>query len=416
MIPAPIPIDEAERIADLRALKILDTRPEERFDRLVRLAAHIFDVPIAYVAMVDSDRQWFKAKCGLAVDETGRDVSFCGHAIMQSDTMIVPDAYEDERFTDNPFVRNDPFIRFYAGHPLPGPGGHNVGTFCVADSKPRQLDAGEIATLQQLADLAIHELNLVDLISTQRDLIQAQAKLAHELTEAANFVRALLPPKLEGPVRTDYQFIASSQLGGDLLGYHWLDDRQLAFYLLDVCGHGVGSALLSMSVHTALRRKTLPNTRFDRPGEVLTALNRAFPMEEHAQKFFTIWYGVYDANARMLRYAAGGHPPALLLDKANGLVKLAAPNLMIGVTPDLTYETCTREVPVGSRLYLFSDGAFEIHRPDGEMLMMNGLSDLIRQAGRQSGSRVEHLLQELRELNGSAEFEDDVSLLETEFM
>jgi sigma-B regulation protein RsbU (phosphoserine phosphatase) len=416
MIRAPIPVNEAERVADLRALAILDTRPEERFDRLVQLAAHIFDVPIAYVALVDSDRQWFKAKCGLTVDETGREVSFCGHAIMQSDTMIVPDACEDERFSDNPFVLNPPNIRFYAGHPLAGRAGHNVGTFCIADSQPRQLDAGQIATLQQLADLAKHELNLIDLISTQRDLIETQAMLAHELAEAARFVRALLPPRLEGRVRTDYQFVASSQLGGDLLGYHWLDDERLALYLLDVCGHGVGPALLSMSVHTALRRKTLPDTRFDRPAEVLTALNRAFPMAEHDNKYFTIWYGVYDVKTRALRYAGGGHPPALLTEGTSGFVRLETPDLIVGVSPDVTYKTRECEVPVESRLYLFSDGAFEIPRPDGEMLMIDGLSDLIRQADDRGASRVERVLKELQELNGSPDFEDDVSLLETEFL
>jgi sigma-B regulation protein RsbU (phosphoserine phosphatase) len=425
MMTAPVPPNEAERLTDLRVLKILDTPPEERFDRIARLAARIFDVPIAYIALVDADRQWFKAKCGLSVDETGRDVSFCGHTILQAGPLIVPDAALDPRFHDNPLVVGEPYLRFYAGYPLRGPGRHNVGTLCLVDRRPRSLDGGQLETFRQLAALAEHELRMVDLIQVQHELletkntlIETQDRLARELAEAAEYVRGLLPARLPGPCRTDWQFVTSSQLGGDLFGYHWLDGRHIAFYLFDVCGHGVGAALLSISVHTALRSETLPDTRFDRPGEVLASLNRAFPMEEHNHKFFTIWYGVYDTATRTLDYACAGHPPALVFDGAGQEpARLGASNLMIGILPDTSYDTRQQPIRPGNRLYLFSDGVFEVNRAgkDGEMLRVDGLIDLLVRASADGGSRVERVLRQIQALQGSPQFADDFSILEVEF-
>src|SRR6201996_4661033 len=124
MIPAPIPTDEAQRLQALREMLILDTPPEERFDRVVRFAADEFDMPIVLVSLVDAKRQWFKARVGLDVCETDRESSFCGHAIVQPQILIVEDALADERFHDNPLVVGDPRIRFYAGAPLRLPNGH----------------------------------------------------------------------------------------------------------------------------------------------------------------------------------------------------------------------------------------------------------------------------------------------------
>ena len=132
MIAAPIPNDDTERLAALHALDLLDTPPEERFDRITRLLTLVMRVPMAFLSLVDADRQWFKASCGLSTPQTPRAVSFCGHAILSDEAMVVPDAVEDERFRDNPLVTGEPHIRFYAGQPLHGPGGHKVGTLCIA--------------------------------------------------------------------------------------------------------------------------------------------------------------------------------------------------------------------------------------------------------------------------------------------
>ena len=158
MQAAPIPLDDAARLAALHALLILDTPPEERFDKIAAFAAAEFDVPIVLVTLVDTGRQWFKARIGLPVCETGRDISFCGHAILQPEIMVVPDAREDVRFADNPLVTGDPFIRFYAGAPLQLPSGERLGTLCLIDHVPRTLDALELGILSTLRDLVVLEL------------------------------------------------------------------------------------------------------------------------------------------------------------------------------------------------------------------------------------------------------------------
>ena len=154
----PRPANEPDRLRALRQLLILDTPPEERFDRLTAFATQEFDVPTALLSLVDDDRQWFKSRVGMGQCETSRDISFCGHAILQDDIMVVPDVNLDERFTDNPLVTGEPHIRFYAGAPLRLPGGQNVGTLCLMDDKPRTLDAIDLAILASLRDLAVEEL------------------------------------------------------------------------------------------------------------------------------------------------------------------------------------------------------------------------------------------------------------------
>lgn len=153
MIKPPIPVDELLRLESLRKLDILDTAPEDRFDRITRLAKNIFEVEIALVSLVDSDRQWFKSRQGLSACETGRDISFCGHAILTDEILVVNDAHIDERFTDNPLVTEDPSIRFYAGYPLRAPSGHKVGTLCIIDPRPREFDDEARRTLRELGEM-----------------------------------------------------------------------------------------------------------------------------------------------------------------------------------------------------------------------------------------------------------------------
>lgn len=159
------PANEAARVQALYGLNLLDTAPEERFDRLTRLARRLFNVPIAPVTLVDKERQWFKSCVGLDTTETPRSVSFCGHAILKDELLLVPDAREDERFHDNPLVTGDPNIRFYAGYPLTVPNGNKMGTLCLIDNKPRELDDEERELLRDLAGMAEQELMAVQMAS-----------------------------------------------------------------------------------------------------------------------------------------------------------------------------------------------------------------------------------------------------------
>ena len=153
------PANEADRLAALRELAILDTAPEERFDRITRIATAAFEVPIALVSLVDEDRQWFKSACGISGGgESPRDISFCAHAILQQSVMVVPDTLLDTRFADNPAVIGEPRVRFYAGCPLTLDNGACVGTLCLVDTRPRELDAAAIRMLEDLAELVLQEL------------------------------------------------------------------------------------------------------------------------------------------------------------------------------------------------------------------------------------------------------------------
>jgi GAF domain-containing protein len=156
----PVPENEAARLETLRQYEILDTEPEETFNDLTRLAAYICETPVALISLVDSDRQWFKAKYGISARETARDVSFCAHAILQDGPFIVRDALDDERFRTSPLVTSDPYIRFYAGSPLMSPEGFKIGTLCVVDREPRVLEPEQIAALKIISNQVITQLEL----------------------------------------------------------------------------------------------------------------------------------------------------------------------------------------------------------------------------------------------------------------
>jgi phosphoserine phosphatase RsbU/P len=208
------------------------------------------------------------------------------------------------------------------------------------------------------------------------------------------------------------------QLGGDSFGYHWLDEDHFAMYLLDVSGHGVGASLLSVSALNVLRSHTLPNTDFRDPGQVLQGLNATFDMDLHDNKYFTIWYGVFRRNTRELRYGGGGHPPALLCgmcaDGKSSLKALDSTGPIIGMMPDLPFETQSVAVEPDAKLYLFSDGVFEIDLPDGAMWKFEEFLEFVAQRANR-GSIMDPLLEHVQKLHGSDRLGDDFSMVEIAF-
>jgi phosphoserine phosphatase RsbU/P len=245
-------------------------------------------------------------------------------------------------------------------------------------------------------------------------LQESQVKLAAELSEAAAYVQGVLPaPLADGPVRAAWEFLPSSSLGGDAFGYGPLRDGLFGVCLLDVCGHGVGAALLSISVLNVIRAESLPGVDFTDPGAVLAGLNAAFPMEKHGEMFFTAWCGMYDPATRLLRFAAGGHPPAIMVGTDGVTSALAAKGPVIGAVPGMKFAVAETAVPPGARIFVFSDGAYEIARADGSMMGHDDLRAVLAQAPVEGA--VPWIMAQLREINPQPVFDDDVSLVELSF-
>ncbi len=414
MIAAPIPENDFARLDALHSLNLLDTPPEERFDRIIRLVKLIFQVPMAFLSLVDRDRQWFKAACGMPARETPRAVSFCGYTILSDQPFVIPDTLEDERFRDNPQVTRPPFIRFYAGYPLLGPGGQRVGSLCLADTRPRTLRKSELQVLAELARVVEREMGLYEAVQLQRALIDSQNHLSHELVQASRYVRSLLPEPTDGAVRTRWRFEPSSALGGDSFGYDWIDPDHFAVYLLDVSGHGVGAALLSVSVANALRSRSLPDTDFLNPSTVLARLNDTFEMDRHDEKYFTIWYGVFNRQTRRLTYATGGHPPALLLTGPSPQtarpIELGIDSFGIGMIPAASFASDHVTLGTFARLYVYSDGVYEIRKSDGSMMKRAELTQHLA-----LGPEPDEVWPFIQRIGGSESLADDFSLLEVDF-
>jgi len=304
------------------------------------------------------------------------------------------------------------------------------------DDRVRGLDAGadefiskpiEMNELKARvrAGLRLHQLNQ-DLQSKKQaleqlnqDLRTQKQILETELAQAADYVRSLLPSPLVGTVTTENLFIPSAQLGGDCFGHNWIDEDRLAIYLLDVSGHGVGSALLSVSVLNVLRSQSLPNTNFCQPNEVLKALNHAFQMRKHGDKYFTIWYGVYHRLKRQLIYANAGHPPALLLSSTSTeniqVQQLTSLDLPIGFLPDVDFKNAVFEVQENSILYIFSDGIYEINQPDGKILGLDAFIKLLTKCSQTDICNLNQLLVNLLGFNAKENLDDDLSLVKVNF-
>ncbi|OWK34730.1 SpoIIE family protein phosphatase [Fimbriiglobus ruber] len=282
--------------------------------------------------------------------------------------------------------------------------------------------------IELLARIRYHSQGYVNLLqrnAAYQEIAAGRKRLADEVAAGVRYVRSLLPnPWRSGRDKAvsgiDWRYVPCTEMGGDALGYHRIDADHLALYLLDVTGHGLASALLGVTVLNVLRTGTLPNTDFRDPGQVLFGLNEAFPCEKHGEKFFTIWYGVYHGPSRVLTWSGGGHPPALLYTGGAGRreepTQLDSQGPMIGMMPWPAFETGRREIPSAARLYVYSDGAQEIHKTDGsDWTMPEFVEALTSFVASEPTTVMDALHQHIRELNGSDVLDDDFSMLEVDF-
>ncbi len=246
-------------------------------------------------------------------------------------------------------------------------------------------------------------------------LAASEKHLQEEAKRAAEYVRSLLPqPLTEGAATTKWKFVPSESLGGDAFGYHWLDESRLAMYLLDVCGHGIGPALLGVSAMNTIRGGGIPGRDMRDPAAVLEGLNDLYPMDQHNDMFFTLWYGILDVDASTIQWCGGGHPPALLVDPDGSITQLASQGLMIGAATGIPYDSSQVILKPKSKLFVYSDGIFEITKPDKSM---TSLEDYIAKVGQlhAKSDALEHMVLWGQAAQGGPQFVDDVSLLEVTF-
>jgi len=263
----------------------------------------------------------------------------------------------------------------------------------------RELQVG--AVLQVGDQLLRHELR-------SRAEVARELEFAQDLRKARAYVSALIPgPLSAGALSIDWAYQPCAALGGDLLGFHWLDRTRLSLYVLDVCGHGVGPAMHSASVLNVLRNQTLPRTDFGAPSQVLEQLGRSFPMESHGGMYLTAWYGVLDVTTLVLRYATAGHPPALLLG-AGPLQRLATKNPPLGTVEDRVYREAQVQLSAPSRLLVFSDGVFEFERSAPESATFEAFEQFVVRERFETAATLQRKLQETAKTGA---FDDDFTLL-----
>ena len=243
--------------------------------------------------------------------------------------------------------------------------------------------------------------------------VEAAEALADEVANARRYVEAILPaPIAEGPITANWVYLPSTQLGGDAFGYRRLENGGFECYLIDVSGHGAGSAMHAVAVLNVIARHALPHTDFSSPADVLTRLNTMFPSEAGAGMFFTAWYGCYDPQDRQLRYASAGHHPAFLWAAGEREpIALRTPGLPVGIADDAHYVNGVASVPPDATLYLFSDGVFETRGIDGSEGRLAGFISLMTDGRGPAASEPKRLLEAVTRTTRPGGIDDDFTLL-----
>jgi predicted ATPase len=241
-------------------------------------------------------------------------------------------------------------------------------------------------------------------------------RMRAEFAAGLKYVRECIPSPMHGVVSVDWRYIPASTLGGDIIGYHWLDREHLALYLIDVTGHGLDSALLSVTLTNIIRTGALSGADLKRPDQVLAQLNEAFGGRQHGNKYFTIWYGVYQSATRTLTWSGGGHHPAVLLIPGQpDPTVLSSEGPMMGVITQAEFPAQSCQIPAEARLLIFSDGVFEIFRDKRQMWNLADCITYLAVLGREGGNLMDELLNHIQRLRGSPHLNDDFSIIEARF-
>lgn len=415
----------ARLVQAVQELSLARTLPEVQ--RIVRTAAReLTGCDGASFVLRDDDKCYYADEDAIAPLWKGSrfpmDVCVSGWAMLNRDSVAIPDIYRDDRVPHEAyrptFVKSLVMVPIRKLDPIGA-----IGNYWACARQPSEQ---EVSLLQALADatsIAMENVQVyseleqrvldrtVALEQANEEIRQKSDHLTAGLDIASAYVSSILPGELEGPVRVSSRYLPSQQLGGDSFDYRWIDDDHLIAYLIDVSGHGIGPALLSVSVHNLLRSGSLPLRTLLAPDQVLAELNELFQMEKHDGNYLTMWFGVYEVSSRTLRYASAGAPPAIAVGPDASGVELSTGGKPLGMFHDSLYTSRSYTAPPGCRILLYSDGAYEEARIDGRPLSLTDFKDLFT---RLHESSLDDLVETLRSLTPSGAFTDDCSLVRLE--
>ena len=337
--------DDDDRVRALEALGVAFTQPEERFDRITRLARMLFGVSAAAVTLIDQDTQYIKSQDGTRLDNTSREDAFCNETIRQPHTLVVPDVASDPRFS----AKKAPF-RFYAGHPLTAPGGHRVGSLCLLGDGPRKFSPTEDALLTELAAW-----------------VQDELTRSTEMRHAAEAQRALIPRTTPAP--PGYQIagacLPSRGVGGDFIDWYRLPSGDLAVTLGDVMGKGMAAAIMMAGVRSAMRAVGRTSAPAAAVREVATTL--ADDLEANTT-LVTLCHAQLSVSDHTIRFVDAGHGLILMIGADGSIVRPVGGGLPLGVSLDGGWEEQQMDFAPGDTLLMFSDGVLDLYDdPDASL-------------------------------------------------
>lgn len=373
-----IPDNEEERLAAVQRYDVLDSPRDGAFERITRLAARHFDVPVSIVSIVDSDRIWFKSHHGIEVDQIDREPGLCASAILGDEPWVVKNAALDPRTLANPLVAGEMGLRFYAGAPLKTRDGFNLGTLCVIDQQPREFSDEDAEILAELAEVVVDEL---ELRLAARRTVGEQTALREQAEFLARELQAsLLPPDLPvldgAEISSLYMPADAAVVGGDFYDAFATGDGWL-LAVGDVSGKGVRAAAV-----TGLARHTVRSAAqwTPRPAAILDNLNRTMLLDQRGDidHYCTLILALAQATADgfQLTFASAGHLPALIIRGDGSCEEISGTGPPAGWHAEPLYTEVTVEIEPGDRVLMYTDGLTEARR-DGALLGAQGVREIV---------------------------------------
>ncbi|WP_052207086.1 PP2C family protein-serine/threonine phosphatase [Sinomonas humi] len=383
MRPTETPAAEARRVEALHRLGILDTAPEERYDRFVEAACAVFGVPAAAVNFIDADRQWTKAEVGLnGLEEVPLSESMCAHTVRQDSTLVLEDASKDPRFADGMFVADG--VRFYAGHPLHAPTGEPIGSLCIVDTKPRALTGKDRTALAALARL-----------------VEREVAMGAELDRAAQVQQLIMPrtaPEVPG-YRLAGRCVPARSVGGDFFAWQRLPTGDLQVHVADVMGKGIPAALIAASLRAVLLGASAFNDQLITVEKVAAASQDLFG---DTDTFATLFSARLNPATGDLQYIDAGHGLGFVLSPGRAPRRLASSGLPLGVVPDHAWEAHGEHLEPGDVLVVVSDGILEL---------FPNLEDALTRAAQAKTLDAAQLVENAIAFARRQQHEDDVTIL-----